>query len=838
MIALQEAPTDIGDYHQRTKHSPGRYAQGPSFLDWESQPSPFRRFIGARLFDLPFRAAAPTPPFSQRAPTPAPLNRDALGLFCELAFGLSAWKNYEGATWALRNNPSSGNLHPTETYLLLGAVPGLADAAALYHYAPQEHALEERARCAASDALPRGGFLLGLSGVLWRESWKYGERAFRYCQLDAGHALGAAAAAAAALGWRAHLLAEPGDDDIAALLGLDRADAGFRREKEHPDALLWIALDEAPPPALDLSALLQIPRTFQGVANRLSEDPGGWPIVDLAAHLCRKPRSLALAPIATRAASFPVEAPPESGNVIRNRRSAQRMDGRAVMPRGAFVATLKATLPGAEPLLSAFTYPPRLALLLFVHRVEGVAPGLYLLSRDPDLSSILRAAMAPDHDFAPVTIDGLELLRLSEGAVEPTATKSSCLQAIAGKGCFSLAMIADFDRALVAEGPFGYRLLHWEAGLIGQALYLFATASGLAGTGIGCFFDDEIHALLGLPLELDAIPGRLSFHHRRGGRRPAIADAAALPRDIARTALKIEIDRPHVEALIERFPQKAPLAAQLRFGEKVEVDLRRLDAAEFDFLQDLYRQSGPALQTQAAQLATLRNALSSGGRRFEAGELEEALPALIRHMMEQPLRGWLFSAAVSTKALPYVVTQFDYVPTSNDEAGKILVEMKANVKGSLQASVLRISAGDVAGRTISEILAAKGFLRETPALIEAFDAASETYFEWRGRYGAQFSGKGLGFHAEDPNSTHRDTDWARKDVVVLSTSGGGARLVNDEGVLTSRNLTLEAPGDMLGQYPAQGQEERPFRRRGRGRGAARTDASRASSRRCRCIPTC
>jgi hypothetical protein len=34
----------------------------------------------------------------------------------------------------------------------------------------------------------------------------------------------------------------------------------------------------------------------------------------------------------------------------------------------------------------------------------------------------------------------------------------------------------------------------------------------------------------------------------------------------------------------------------------------------------------------------------------------------------------------------------------------------------------------------------------------------------------------------------------------LSTSGGDARLVNDEGVLSARSLTLESPGDVLGHF--------------------------------------
>ena len=104
-------------------------------------------------------------------------------------------------------------------------------------------------------------------------------------------------------------------------------------------------------------------------------------------------------------------------------------------------------------------------------------------------------------EWTPVDLDGLPLFRLRGGSAEREATRLACLQPISGKGCFSLAMIADFDRTLDAEGAFAYRRLHWEAGLIGQALYLFATASGLAGTGIGCFFDDEVHALLGLSSE-------------------------------------------------------------------------------------------------------------------------------------------------------------------------------------------------------------------------------------------------------------------------------------------------------------------------------------------------
>ena len=59
-------------------------------------------------------------------------------------------------------------------------------------------------------------------------------------------------------------------------------------------------------------------------------------------------------------------------------------------------------------------------------------------------------------------------------------------------------MLAEFDKTLAEEGPWLYRRMFWEAGMIGQVLYLEAEAAGLRGTGIGCFFDDAVHEVCGL----------------------------------------------------------------------------------------------------------------------------------------------------------------------------------------------------------------------------------------------------------------------------------------------------------------------------------------------------
>jgi len=264
--------------------------------------------------------------------------------------------------------------------------------------------------------------------------------------------------------------------------------------------------------------------------------------------------------------------------------------------------------------------------------------------------------------------------------------------------------------------------------------------------------------------------------------------------------MHLQIERPIVETLVAQFPELAPLKDQLRFGNKVEVSAIQLKLEQMAFLASLYEQAGGDLKLRAAQLRTLHAALSEGGKTYTAEELEDLMPAIALWLVKDGIRGWLFTTAITNRALPYVLTRLDYTPPAEDAAGKIFLELKANVKGSVTTQTVRIQGPEIVGKTVPQIFAMKGFLRETPDLIAEYDATTEKYFDWRGQYGAQFAAKGTGFYADDPNSTHRDTDWTRKDVIVLSTSGNPARLVNDEGILTQRQLTMDATGDILGTY--------------------------------------
>ncbi|HSP00593.1 MAG TPA: SagB/ThcOx family dehydrogenase [Thioalkalivibrio sp.] len=193
---MSKSTARICTYHELTKHRPMQYAPGPGRLDWASQPDPFRRFGGAPSIRLLLAADRLETDYDDLyrpdAVRPSPMDAEHVAMLLELSLGLSAWKSYGGNTWALRCNPSSGNLHPTEGYVVCPQLPGLEGG--VWHYLSETHVLERRAQADEpgwSGAFSAEGILVGLSAIHWREAWKYGARAYRYCQHDAGHAMAA-----------------------------------------------------------------------------------------------------------------------------------------------------------------------------------------------------------------------------------------------------------------------------------------------------------------------------------------------------------------------------------------------------------------------------------------------------------------------------------------------------------------------------------------------------------------------------------------------------------------------------------------------------------------------
>ncbi|KMP11282.1 hypothetical protein UR09_03795 [Candidatus Nitromaritima sp. SCGC AAA799-A02] len=502
----------IMQYHQCSKHSYHSFAPGPGHLDWESQPDPFRRYDGAEVVFLKQIPSGKRPFFAEALdPSPvsvSPLNFETLSRLFFDSLAISAWKSFQGSRWALRVNPSSGNLHPTESYLISGPLEGLSTDPSISHYSPLIHGLEMRAGFPVEtwkkivDGFPEDTIFIGLSSVYWRESWKYGLRAFRYCHHDLGHALAAVSFACAGLGWRAVLMDHMGNDDLEVILGLSEKKGA---EAEIPDCLVAVF-----PSANEWKIKKQRLKddfaslSWNGTANILSKDHVEWPGIMEVSQNSEKPFTGDFPDSNIRTGSLYnlVEADSFSlRKAIHQRRSAVAMDGTTRIGRETFYQFLIKTVPQACPLpFQSLPWDSQVHLGLFVHRVDDLPAGLYFLLRNKSHLEELQSKFK--QEFLWKKPEGcpaeLNLFLLEEGDYRGTASSVSCGQAIASDGCFSLGMIAAFEGPLGEHGPWFYPRLYWECGAIGQVLYLQAEVSGIRSTGIGCFFDDPVHEIFGI----------------------------------------------------------------------------------------------------------------------------------------------------------------------------------------------------------------------------------------------------------------------------------------------------------------------------------------------------
>jgi SagB-type dehydrogenase family enzyme len=479
------------DYHEATKHSVESLKGARRVLDWANMPNPFRHYEGVPVLDLPADPPAPDIPAldvmqgalggTSTADGPAFLSQL---LFYSAAISASKLVPSTGYEYALRVNPSSGNLHPTEFHF---ATRGLRDwPDGLYHYDPSRHMAEQRA-CGRFEIKMDGGpvpIVFVVTSIVWREAWKYGERAYRYCLHDIGHAWQALALSARAIGCETFAAGSFFDDEVVQLcrINLD----------EWPMLLVGMSGKSIPVRAADTGETVW----FVGQANMLSKETIAQPLID-SVHSATKqgnPKStngafaeppatgsgeIALPPPATWSRSF--------GEVARMRRSALDFVGGG---QSMLLAELSAILAcTAQPLSADFTGARFIQLYLYAHRVNGLPPGVYRFWPE----------------FA-------ELEQMKSGDQRVAAAALSLGQNLAGNSCVTFSMIGDLDRAAGIFRDRGYRYVHFEAGAIGHRMYLAAEALGLRATGIGAFYDDEVHR----HLKLTSRQGQVVYHFAIG----------------------------------------------------------------------------------------------------------------------------------------------------------------------------------------------------------------------------------------------------------------------------------------------------------------------------------
>lgn len=538
-------------YHRQTKHSLASLTGGEHYLDWANQPDPFRKYPGAVSIELPrdievnnlgYFQALELMLSGQGVLDSQPWTANAkpdLSFVSNLLFysmAVSAWKEIRGTNhrWALRVNPSSGNLHPTETHLLVQSIAGLD--AGIYHYRVSDHYLEQRALGNQAESIWASltgnskcpPLIVCLTSIFWRESWKYRDRAYRYCQHDIGHAMASILLSAGALGFTGQILGQFPDKEVAQSLGLKGLD-----EKPALIIGLWpdnsgAARQEVPfasplnieRMASQHSGFARVDSEFSGQPNVLSGEEVLYRSIDtvydatcMSVEDWQRQRSfdppVSDPLILTGSMVLPevkvIYNPGKPGDqakvsqVIRRRRSAVDLDGQQSMNKDDLGTILVSASRGfhadfQKPI--AWESDKREAdghflvhLFLYIHRVHDVNPGTYYFDR-------LRKVLIP-------------IVHKDQRAI---AKYMSCFQDIAADGCFAISMIANLGAAYQYYGERAYRFVHYEAGCIGQWLYLSSQALGFEATGIGCFLDDEINQHLSLP------PGWESIYNFTVGR--------------------------------------------------------------------------------------------------------------------------------------------------------------------------------------------------------------------------------------------------------------------------------------------------------------------------------
>ncbi|HUT03393.1 MAG TPA: SagB/ThcOx family dehydrogenase [bacterium] len=224
--------SSVGDEFQRkTKYSAD--SMGGHRLDWNAKPDVYKEYPQTKKIELP--SFEPSRPMTldgalkqRKSVRDFKARPISLGQLAYLLWASTGVERIEQG-YEFRTAPSAGALYPIETYVIVNEVRKLEPG--LYHYSIKAHQLEElrrgdfRGQIAAA-ALGQGmcataGVVFVWSAVFERCKWKYGQRAYRYIYLDAGHIAENLALAAVSLNLGSCEIGALFDDQVNAILGLD-----------------------------------------------------------------------------------------------------------------------------------------------------------------------------------------------------------------------------------------------------------------------------------------------------------------------------------------------------------------------------------------------------------------------------------------------------------------------------------------------------------------------------------------------------------------------------------------------------------------------------------------
>jgi SagB-type dehydrogenase family enzyme len=458
-------------YHEFSKHSRERLVGG-GMLDWLNEPAKVKSYPGMKEFKLPGPSPVATTiaeVIAGRCPksSATPAIKEFATLL-HLGYGVTG----ERGGYAFRAAPSAGALFPAEAYLCCGSSGDLP--AGVYYYNALRGSLVETAE---GDFLPSIAEALGserpaaaylvLTAIPWRSGWKYRQRAYRYCLLDAGHLAGNLLLIGTATGLAPRLATVFDGEAIGRLLGVD----GISE--------LPVALVELEPGGGDAAAGkgVAMPRQAEPLASRSEAD-------ELIAGI-------------HRAESVGIEL----RHLVPERAEAPAGEGVELPVVGALEGRLDRLIlerrswrRGAKGSLKLEELAEYLATVTWAYPADWVPEG----GASNALADLRLAVMdVKGLDAGIYRFDALgHRLFVLDTELDRDALEAACMgQGFVARANVFLVATLDFTRL---SKPGAFRIACLDAGAVGQFAYLAAEALGAGCCGIGAFFDDELSRLFGL----------------------------------------------------------------------------------------------------------------------------------------------------------------------------------------------------------------------------------------------------------------------------------------------------------------------------------------------------
>lgn len=433
------------------------------------------------------------------------LNLKNLSQWLRHGMGLSGWKVDDFGESVKRTCHSIDSVFPIEAYIVnYGFIENLEPG--LYHFYAVDHYLSLRAKFSVdlceslSQRFGEDAFLVGFSHQPWRHSMLSQERGWRNTQLDLGHSLTSMQLSSATLGWDMFWLRSMNDHELNMILGLDRDPEQAQNEFA---ACLWRIQQKDDltfqKPEVDQWKTAYQNLSFHGQIQNIDNQQSSAGMIRNLQHWCTWSVDVYpnyMAPLRGEDERW-LHPKLRSEKILRSFRSAEQFEMGASLSREDFFAILDKTLARCDRYpFDRFSVAPKVHLILFVHRVQDLQPGMYLLSRDQKSNAGLRQQLASDFEWKP---EGgpVNFFRLQVGDFKQVTSTLWNQSELGESAIFHVMMLADFDKSVRLDLS-TYPHVFWESGMIAQVLSTEATALDHKTHHLAHFIDEQCHLMLGL----------------------------------------------------------------------------------------------------------------------------------------------------------------------------------------------------------------------------------------------------------------------------------------------------------------------------------------------------